>query len=357
MAETEQEKTEEPTDKKLSDAREKGDVPLSQDVRHAVMFGAILLILGALGANAARTLSQVFITLWGGADRFSLGGAGALSTLTGLMQQVVFALAPLLGVLLACAASVFVLQGRPVISWSRLALKWSKLSPAQGFVRIFGRQGLYEFAKSIFKGALITGLAAMAIWPQRASLAALVGAEPVYFVHQLVQFLLAMLKPVVIAIAIVAGADLFFQNRSYMKRMRMTLQEIRDEMKDSEGNPQIKAKRRSIAISRARRRMMAAVPTASVVITNPTHYSVALKYEHGVTLAPVVVAKGVDNVAFKIREIAKEAGVPIVESPPLARALYAMVEIDHPIPLEHYTAVAEIISYVMRLGSARTKPL
>jgi flagellar biosynthetic protein FlhB len=355
MAETEQEKTEEPTEKKLTDAREKGDVPISQDVRHAVMFAAILLLLGALGANATRALSQIFIALWGGADQFSLGNAGAQATLSELLLQVTMAIAPLLGVPLAFAASIFVLQGRPVITWSRLALKWSALSPTQGFTRIFGRKGLFEFAKYVVKAALITGLAVMAILPQRASLAALVGAEPVYFVHQLVQFLLLMLKPVVVAIALLAGADLFFQNRSYIQRMRMTLQEIRDELKDSEGNPLIKSKRRSIAVARARRRMMAAVPTASVVITNPTHYSVALKYEHGVNNAPVVVAKGLDNIAFKIREVAAEAGVPVVESPPLARALYAMVDIDHPIPVEHYTAVAEIISFVMRLSSTRTK--
>jgi flagellar biosynthetic protein FlhB len=148
--------------------------------------------------------------------------------------------------------------------------------------------------------------------------------------------------------------DLIYQRRSWFNKLKMSLQELKDEYKDSEGDPKIKAKIRQIAMQRARRRMMSAVPTASVIITNPTHYAIALSYEHGRMGAPVVVAKGVDAVALRIREIATKAGVPIVENRPLARALYAAVEIEHPIPAEHYAAVAEIIGYVMRIAKARS---
>lgn len=349
MADTEQEKTEDPTDKRLSEAREKGDVPISPEVRHAVMFIAVLVLFGTIGVNALGSLSKAFIAVWGGADQFRFGDPSAQQTLTGLFRATLMALAPVLGTLFLAAALIFVIQGRPVFAWSRLAPKWSALSPAAGLNRIFGSHALIEFAKSVVKAALIVGVALWVIWPHRGDLIAMIGLEPIAFAKRLVTFIEMIFRPIVVAIAVLAGLDLFYQNRSYLQRMRMTMQEIRDEMKESEGDPLIKSKRRAIAFARARQRMMAAVPTASVIITNPTHFSVALKYDHGVSAAPIVVAKGVDNLAFKIREVAKEAGVPIVESPPLARALYAGVEVDHPIPVEHYKAVAEIIGYVMRI--------
>lgn len=349
MAESDQERTEDPTDKKLSEAREKGDVPISPEVRHAVMFIAILALLGTIGANSLATLTKAFIAVWGRADEFRFEDPSAQQTLTGLLNTTVMALAPVLGVLFAAAVLIFVMQGRPVFAASRLAPKWNMLSPLAGLNRLFGSHALIEFAKSVFKAFLIVGVALVVIWPHRSDLVALIGLDPISLSKRLISLLREIFQPIVVAIAVLAGLDLFYQHRSYLQRMRMTIQEIKDELKESEGNPHIKAKIRSIGMARARRRMMTAVPTASVIITNPTHYSVALKYDHGVSAAPIVVAKGVDNLAFKIREIAKEAGIPIVESPPLARALYAGVEIDHPIPVEHYKAVAEIIGYVMRL--------
>jgi flagellar biosynthetic protein FlhB len=164
---------------------------------------------------------------------------------------------------------------------------------------------------------------------------------------------MAMLKAVALLVGALALFDWVYQRRTYLSRMRMSLQEVKDEHKDSEGDPHVKARIRAIGAERARRRMMSAVPTASVIITNPTHYAVALKYDHGKMAAPVVVAKGADAVALKIRELAMAAKVPILESPPLARALFASAEIDRPIPTEHYKAVAEIIGYVMRLANAR----
>jgi flagellar biosynthetic protein FlhB len=178
----------------------------------------------------------------------------------------------------------------------------------------------------------------------------LMGTDPGAIGTTATAIVTAMIKAVLILVGAIAVFDLLYQRFAFFKRMRMSLQEVKDEFRQSEGDPAIKARIRSIGMQRARRRMMAAVPGASVVITNPTHYAIALKYNHGAMVAPIVVAKGADAVALKIREIARAANVPIVESPVLARAIYAAVEIDHPIPTEHYAAVAEIIGYIMRLA-------
>jgi flagellar biosynthetic protein FlhB len=177
---------------------------------------------------------------------------------------------------------------------------------------------------------------------------AMVRLDPAGMLGATTSMTIHLLGAVVAALAIVAIADYFFQYRSWFQRQKMSLQEIKEEFKQSEGDPHIKGKIRQLRQQRAKKRMMAAVPKASVIITNPTHYSVALSYERGMS-APICVAKGVDNLAFKIREIAREHDIPIVENVPLARALYATVDIDQEIPTEHYHAVAEVIGYVMRL--------
>ena len=188
----------------------------------------------------------------------------------------------------------------------------------------------------------------MILWPERHRLEAMVRLDPAAMLGASTSMTIHLLGSVVAALAIIAIADYFFQYRTWFQRQKMSLQEIKEEFKQSEGDPHIKGKIRQLRQQRAKKRMMAAVPKASVIITNPTHYSVALSYERGMS-APICVAKGVDNLAFKIREIAREHDIPIVENVPLARALYATVEIDQEIPTEHYHAVAEVIGYVMRL--------
>jgi flagellar biosynthetic protein FlhB len=188
----------------------------------------------------------------------------------------------------------------------------------------------------------------MVLWPERHRMEAMVKLDPAALLSATTGMTIHLLGAVVAALAIVAIGDYFFQYRSWFQRQKMSLQEIKEEFKQSEGDPHIKGKLRQLRQQRSKKRMMAAVPKASVIITNPTHYSVALSYERGMS-APICVAKGVDNLAFKIREIAREHDIPIVENVPLARALYATVEIDQEIPTEHYHAVAEVIGYVMRL--------
>jgi flagellar biosynthetic protein FlhB len=354
MAETDKDqKTHEPTQKRLDDAREKGEVATSPEMRHAVMFLAMIMVCGSLGVSAFMSLGTIFVRLWGGADDLTFEPEGAQAFATGLFAQLGMSLAPVLALLFAFAVLILFVQGRPTLAWARLKPKWSKLSPVAGLGRMFGVKGLVEFAKTLAKCAFVIAAAIIVVWPKAVALEELIGMEPEAIARTSGAIVVMMLKSVALLAGALALFDWLYQRRSFMSRMRMSLQELKDEHKNSEGDPMVKGKRRAIAMQNSKRRMMAAVPTASVIITNPTHYAIALKYEHGTMAAPVVVAKGVDAVALKIREIASGAKVPIIESPPLARALFASAEIDRPIPTEHYKAVAEIIGYVMRLARAR----
>lgn len=346
-------KTHDPTDKKLEDAREKGDVPMAPEMKHAAIFIGMLVVMGGLGTYTLQLMGTLFVRLWGSADDFRMEPQGAESFATGVMYAVAGALLPILGTLFGIALLGGILQGRPMISWSRVKPKWSKLNPASGAKRLFGKQAMMEFAKTLTKLCLVGGVAAYLAWPHAATIDSMVGADLQQVGTATHGIVLSMLRPIAMLVGALALFDFVWQRRAFLKRMRMSLQEIKDEHKQSEGDPHIKAKIRGIQMQRSRNRMMQNVPKASVVITNPTHYAVALQYDHGAMAAPVIVAKGVDAVALKIREIAGEHGIPLVENRPLARALYASAEIDHPIPVEHYAAVAEVISYVLKIAKKK----
>jgi flagellar biosynthetic protein FlhB len=342
-------KTHAPTDKRLADAREKGNLPAAPEMRHAAIFAAALVVAGGLGVWTFARIGRRLLGFWGAAEDIVLDSHGAANLAGGLIVQTGLLLAPLLGVTVAAAVAAGFAAGMPTISWTRVAPKWSKLSPVAGAGRLFGARALTEFAKTLAKLGAVAVIAMILVWPQASGLERLVGADPVAVAGAAGGLAVTLLKAVALLVGAVAAADLLYQRRSWLKKLMMSLQEIKDEHKQNEGDPKIKAKIRAIGIQRSRRRMMAAVPTASVVITNPTHYAVALRYDHGSMAAPVVVAKGVDAVALRIREVATDAGVPLVENRPLARALHAAAELDRPIPVEHYAAVAEVIGYVMRL--------
>lgn len=343
-------KTQEPTQKRLDDARAKGQVATAPEMRHAAAFLSMIVLVGIVGAMSISRLGTLFVRLWGGADGYRLEPHGAQSLATGLLGETGMALAPMAGLFIATAIVSIFLQGMPMISWSRVSPRWSKLSLFSGFGRLFGTRSLVEFAKTLAKFTVVIIVALWIIWPRAVAFDQMLGASPLAIAGTATEMVFRMIKVVAALVVALAIFDFVYQRRAFMQRMRMTLQEVKDEYKQSEGDPKIKSRIRQIQAKRARQRMMQAVPEASVIVTNPTHYSVALKYDHGQMAAPVVVAKGVDDLAMRIREVAREAGVPIVESPPLARALFANVEIDRPIPVEHYAAVAEIIGYVMRLA-------
>jgi flagellar biosynthetic protein FlhB len=349
MADKDQ-KTHDPSAKRLDDARRKGDVPGAPEMRHAAGFAAMLVVMGGMGVHAFARLAHMLVMLWGNADDFPVESGGAQALVGAVLGRFAVALAPLLAAMVAFALLGSLIHGRPSFVWSRVAPKVGKLSPLSGAKRLFGPPALVEYGKTLAKLGTVVAVAAWVLRPRAVALDTLVGADPADVGIAAGALVVMLVKAVAIPVGMIAGFDLIYQRRSWLAKMRMSLQELKDEHKDSEGDPKIKAKIRQIAIQRSRRRMMAAVPNASVVITNPTHYAIALKYDHGRMGAPTVVAKGVDAVALKIREVATAAGVPIVENRPLARALHAAVEIDHPIPIEHYAAVAEIIGYVMRLA-------
>jgi flagellar biosynthetic protein FlhB len=244
-------------------------------------------------------------------------------------------------------------QDKPTFTGEKLTPKLDKLNPIEGFKRVFGKQAFAQFAKSLAKFVVVGAVVGAALWPHDAELENISLLDVGALLPFLKDKVVAMLMSAACAAALLAAVDYVFTRQSFMKRMRMSRHEIKEEMRQQDGDPMVKAKLRQIRMQRSRQRMMANVPQASVIITNPTHYAVALKYEAGETPAPICLAMGVDAVAARIRELAQEHDIPIVEDPPLARALFATAEIDQPIPKEHYEAVAKIIGFVMRLARRR----
>jgi flagellar biosynthetic protein FlhB len=252
---------------------------------------------------------------------------------------------PFLMLMIAAAAGNMV-QHRLVWSAESLKPKFSKISPGAGAKRVFGKQAAANFAKGLFKVIALGAVMSAILWPERLRLESMLRFDPSVILGVTTSLTLQLMGAVVAMLAVVAIADYFFQYRQWFERQKMSLQEMKEEFKQSEGDPHVKGRIRQLRQARMKKRMMAAVPKASVIITNPTHYAVALSYERGMP-APICVAKGADIIALKIREIAGAHDIPIVENVQLARALYATVEIDNEIPVEHYHAVAEIIGYVM----------
>jgi flagellar biosynthetic protein FlhB len=235
-----------------------------------------------------------------------------------------------------------------VWSFEALLPKLSKISPAAGLKRMFSKQALATLAKGLIKIVLVGCVLTALMWPERGRLEGLTHSDASLIIPLCQSLALKLLGSVVAMLAIVAAADYLFQYQQWYERQKMSLREMKEEFRQTEGDPAIKGRMKQVRQIRMRRRMIAAVPKAAVVITNPTHFAIALEYNRGMD-APVCVAKGVDAVALKIREVAGEHSIPIVENPPLARALHATVQLDQKIPPEHYKAVAEVIGYVMRL--------
>src|SRR6201991_380799 len=341
-------KTLDPTQKRLDDALERGDVVKSQEINTWFVIAAATLDMSTVGESIGTGIVVPMRNLIANAWMIRTDGPGLLA----LACSLEYALIAVVGIpfllLVVAAIAANLVQHRLVWSSQPLAPSFSKISPMSGLKRIFGKQAAANFGKGLFKlialGAVMTAI----LWPERMRLEALVRTDPASLLTVTSSLTMHLLGAVVAMLAVVAIADYMFQYRQWYNKLKMSQQEMKEEYKQSEGDPHIKGRIRQIRMARMKKRMMAAVPQASVIITNPTHYSIALQYDRGMA-APVCVAKGVDNIAFKIREVAREHNIPIVENVPLARSLYATVEIDEEIPVEHYQAVAEIIGYVMGL--------
>jgi flagellar biosynthetic protein FlhB len=341
-------KTEDPTQKRLDDALDRGDVAKSQEINTWFVIAGGTLIMSTFSEQIGGGLMVPLRNLIANSWMIHTDGPGLLHLGQSLAIAVITAIGvPILMLALAAIAGNM-MQHRLVWSGEQLKPNFSKISPASGFKRLFGKQAAVNFAKGLFKLIALGTVMTMILWPERYRLESLVSADPAALLGLTTSMTVHLMGAVVAILALVAIADYLFQYRQWHERLKMSLKEMKEEFKQSEGDPHIKGKIRQLRQQRMKKRMMASVPKASVVITNPTHYSVALSYERGMS-APVCVAKGTDLIALKIREIATAHDVPIVENVPLARALYATVDVEEEIPVEHYQAVAEIIGYVIGL--------
>lgn len=342
-------KTEEPTPKRLQEARDRGEVARSQEVNHWFILLGFTIVVGLAAPFVVDRIGTSLRPFVERPHALELGGPTGQAMIRESLWGVATALAIPFGLMVVLAIAAGLVQFGLIFSAQPLAPKLSKISPIAGFKRIYGLRALVEFAKGIAKISLVGAVIAILMWPERAKIASLVDLETAAMLAVLQGEAVRVLIGVLAVMTVIAGLDFLYQRHKHTEQLRMTRQEVRDEMKQSEGDPMIKSRLRQIRAERARRRMMSAVPTADVVVTNPTHYAVALKYDPETMGAPRVVAKGVDHIALRIRETAEKHEVPLVENRPLARALHEAVEIEQEIPPEHYRAVAEIIGYVMRL--------
>jgi flagellar biosynthesis protein FlhB len=347
-------KTEEPTQKKLEEAHKQGNWPLSPEVATTLSIAAATVVLVShlpgMMKDQMRRLEAYIAKL----HLLPMDSQGVGVILMQVLKDIVAALwFPMLLFIAATLLATYVQKGFSM-SWEIIEPKLSKLDPIAGLKRIFsGVDQLVQLGKSILKLAVVGAVAYSALTPMVNNIQLFIGADIMLLLKELDELAFKLFIGVLVVSGLIAAGDTFWQRYRYHEKMKMTKQEIKDEGKQAEGDPHVKARIRGIRIERARKRMMAAVPSASVVVTNPTHFAVALKYEQGAMSAPLVVAKGVDAVAFKIREVAEENDVPVVQNPPLARALYAACDIDEEVPAEHYRAVAEVITYIYKLKGKR----
>ncbi len=347
--------TEEPTQKRLAEAQEHGDVVKSTELSTFVVLAGGTLAVAMFAHSAAVGITTTFRSFLEQPDQIAVSGTDLQVLMHSILWRVAAILGPFFALVMAAGVGGNLIQHRPVFTLDRLKPDFSKLSLTAGLKRMFGMDGISNLLKGVAKIAIVGMAIWTQVWPERNMLESVLEQSPAAVAGDMSHLLFKVLMAALAALAVIAGADYFLQRFRFIQRNRMSKQEIKEEVRQSEGDPAVKAKIRQVRLERSRRRMIAAVPDATVIITNPTHFAVALKYESGKMAAPICVAKGVDALALRIREVAEKHDVPIVENPPLARALHASVEVDQAIPAEHYKAVAQVIGYVMRL-SGKMRP-
>ncbi len=356
MADNDQDKTEYQSQKKLEQSREKGELPRSQELGTFVVFTLVMIYFASTGTLWFESLGGMMRGLLQ-FDRFlQLNRENLVDFLTIPVVHTVWLMAPLLGVILVVSPLISMCQTGFNIARDKLAPDWSRLDPISGFQRIFSARQVVEGLKSTLKVALFGWLAWSAVSSRLGRILTLGTLDLREQINVMMDVALAIGIRIAILMAVLAIVDLGWQWWQFIKKMRMTHQEMKDEMKEREGNPLIKQRQRSLAMQRARQRMMTEVPKASVVVTNPTHFAVALRYDPQKAPAPIVVAKGADEVAQRIKKIAMESGVPVIENKPLARALHRKVKVGHMIPNEFFRAAAEVLAFVFMLKRKGRRP-
>ena len=349
MAEDNDDKTEAPTPHKLDKAREDGQIPRSKELTSllSLLVGVSVLWFG--GASLANRMAA----LLSGGLRFDHSIVNDPNLILGkiilLIKEALFALLPLVAGVMIIALIAPVMLGGLVFSPKSLSLKLDKLNPLPGIKRMFSAQTVAELLKAVLKSALLGSVAGFYLWHHWPDMMRLISEAPFTAMRNALDIIALCALLVTLGIIPMVGFDVFWQIHSHIKKLRMSKQDIRDEHKNNEGDPHVKQRIRQMQRAAARRRMMQDVPKADVIVTNPTHYSVALQYDENKMSAPRVVAKGSGLIALRIREVGTENKVPILEAPPLARALYRHAEIGQQIPGQLYAAVAEVLAWVWQL--------
>lgn len=343
-------KTEAPSQKKLDEARERGQLVASREVATLLFFGAAALLCMVLAPASAARIAATGRALLAQAHLLRVDQDSLASLCLALLGDLGLALAVPLLALLAVPVVSAALQNAVVWTAEPLTPKFERVSPLAGIKRLVSLRTLVEFVKNGVKIAVVGGALGVLLWPERQAMVATAGLEAGPLLDYLLDVLFRLLVTLAVLAAFVAVGDYGYQWFDFMKQMRMSREELRDEHKQNEGDPHVRQRQRAIRLERSRRRMMADVPKATVVVMNPTHFAVALRYVAGETPAPKVLAKGTDAVALRIRAVAEANRIPVVENPPLARALFAACDLGELVPPAHYQAVAEVISYVLQLG-------
>ena len=348
-------KTEDPSQKRLDDARQKGQIPFSREVVNFFMMMALCFIVINLAPTLMERAKLLLFPFVNQSEEFPSDAGGLRRMIWQLFGNLAVLMMLPLALTVAAALMAGGLQTRFHVSAERIKPKFEKISPMKGLGRLFSRRNLVEFIKGIIKISMVGIVAYMAVASHLMTLRLL----PSYNTTEMLRFLMETSTRIIVGVTIllflIALFDYVYQYREYMRNLRMTKQEVKDEYKQQEGDPTIKAKLRQIRSDRARKRMMAQVPKADVIITNPTHYAIALAYDSASMKAPIVLAKGTDKVALRIKEMGEEHRIPIFRNPPVARALFDTAELDKEIPLEHYAAVAKIIGYVYKMKGKMPK--
>ncbi len=348
-------KTEEPTEHKLQEARKKGQVMKSQEVISATLLLAITGTMIGCGSFMLGQIRELCRYIWGLVPVYDMASRDLFADILYIMGTIMLTLAPLLVVGFITAIAVNLAQVQFIFSTETLKPSLSKINPIEGFKRIFGMKSLMELVKQLAKLGIVGYICYKVV---SAALPELLPAPTLPLLNTLTLVGLtvkSLVTKVLMGMIVIAAVDYVFQKKQFMKQMRMSMQEIKDEYKDTEGNPQIKGKMRQLARQNAQGGggQMKNVPDASAVVTNPTHFAVALRYQQGVDPVPIVVAKGEDLIAQQIKVIAEDHEVPIVENVELARALFKACEVEGAVPTELYKAVAEVLAYVIKLKRKR----
>ena len=350
---SDQEKTEQPSPKRLLDAKKKGQVPRSRElnVSIATLGGGVLFLVSLQQIN--ESITNVFHTSFSISTRSMVSNAHLMQVIGNTFSEALSSLSFLFGMLMVIILIGPTLIGGWSFSTEAFKVKFSKLNPINGFKRMFGVNALVELVKSVLKVTLIALIAYAFFHVQQDDFIALANKNYNQAITESVQMVLTSFMFIAVGLILILAIDVPYQIWNHHKQLRMSIQELKDEFKETEGNPESKARVRNLQREVAQRKMLQEVPSADVVIVNPTHFSVALRYDSDQDAAPILVAKGADHLALKIREIATEHKVPVFTAPLLARAIFHTTDVEHEVPSALYVAVAKVLAYVFQLKTAK----